>query len=1049
MKCFIIILLLISSVSIAQNNTNIWYFGDGNFIDFNSATPSISVGGVEIATSTSTYCIEGSSSICNATGQLMFYSNGISVWDNTYTLMPNGINLNGDLSNAQVLIIPNPADPDIYYVFYNDFAGNANGFSYSEIDMTLNGGLGDVTINKNIQLHTPSSEHLKAITHCNGTDIWVISHDALGSTYRAYLVTATGVSSTTVTSSVGTSINSIFDGMAYMTCSMDGTKIATNIGNVFDIIDFDNQTGMLCNPVTVNTGGFGGYGIEYSADGTKLYVSDFTLDQYDVSSGNSATILASKINLGVNEPAAVMRGPNDKIYVATGCDWYDQGAGIMYETRKIHVINDPNFSGAACNLQQNLFTTPRECGLGLPTCYYPTQTTNSCGPLLDAEFTSNSSSICIDDCVTFTNLSTGPAVSYEWAFTGGVPANFSGMNPPDICYNATGVFTATLIIEDCAGQTSQFTLDLTVGDCTGPDTDFSANQTTICSGDCIDYTDLTTGTNLNTWTWSFPGANTTSSFDQDPTGICYNIPGSYSVTLEVTDDLGTTSETFIDYITVNACIPPVAQIFAPDTVCVGSCINVQDLSLNNPDTWNWSLIGSQTLASTDQSPQNICFLTEGTFQIDLEVSNAYGVDALSKNIVVINGSSAGQDNSSINCELDDDFELTGLLINPFDLFGYWNFNGNIYNSTSFSPLNSGPGTYEFNYIMETTIAQGIVCYDTAIISIEIGNYPNAGLDGNLILCDNNEITNLITGLNGAPDLGGVWTPSTNAGGSNFTPSIDEPGFYTYIVGGDPICDTDSARTSVTIIDLSNLTITTPEYICLGDEIFQFTTNIDGGQWTGEGIIDSSTGLFSSQGLTPNTYTINYSIETENCSNSVENLIEIHHIPELFLGDDLEWCSNELLELTISDFDVADNLLWYDGSSSNQKIIAFDNINSGTQKIVWAKIENDCGISIDSVVIDIIDCEIYFYVPNAFTPDGNSVNNIFKPSLITEGLNSYMLQIFDRWGNILFESNDVSQGWTGHNSAGNIQDGVYVWKIKFGTSITDYKYQYIGHVTVLK
>jgi gliding motility-associated-like protein len=1049
MKILLVLFLFISSISQAQNNNQVWFFGDGNFIDFNPVTPIISSAGTEVATATSTYCIEGSSSICNATGQLMFYSDGKSVWDNTFTLMPNGINLNGNLSNAQVLIVPNPVNQDIYYVFYNDYAGNANGFSYSEIDMSLNGGLGDVTINKNIQLHTPSSEHLKAITHCNGTDIWIISHDALGSTYRAYLVTATGVSNTAVISSIGTSINTVFEGMAYMTCSKEGTKIATNIGTAFDIIDFDNQTGMLCNPVTVNTGGFGGYGIEYSEDGTKLYVSDFTLDQYDVSSGNSATILASKINLGVNEPAAVMRGPNDKIYVATGCDWYDQGTSTMFETRKIHVINDPNFNGAACNLQQDLFTTPRECGLGLPTCYYPTQNTNTCGPVLNAEFTSNSVSICIDDCVTFTNISTGPSVSYEWTFAGGVPSNFSGMNPPDICYNAAGVFLATLIIEDCAGQTSQFSFDITVDDCTGPNTDISATQTTICSGDCIDYTDLTVGTNLNTWTWSFPGANITNSFDQNPTGICYDIPGSYNVTLEVTDDFGTTTETFVDYIIVNACIAPEAQIFAPDTICVGSCVNMQDLSLNNPDAWNWSFSGSQTLTSTNQNPQNICFLAEGTFQINLEVSNIYGVNALSKNIVVINGSSAGQDNSILNCELDDDFELTDLLINSFDLSGYWNFEDNIYNSTLFSPLNSGPGTYEFNYIMETTIAQGVVCYDTAIISIEIGNYPNAGLDGDLLLCDNNGITNLITGLNGVPDLGGVWTPSTIAGGGDFTPSVDNSGIYTYIVGGDPICDTDSARTSVTIIDLSNLEITTPEFICLGDETYQFTTNIDGGEWTGEGIIDSSTGLFSSQDLTPNTYTINYYIETENCSNSVENFIEFHEVPELFLGDDLEWCSNELLEITISEFDLSDNLIWYDGSSSSQNIITFDNVIVRNQKIVWAKVENDCGISIDSIVIDVIDCDVYFYVPNAFTPDGNSINNTFKPSLIAENLNFYTLHIYDRWGNVLFTSNNISQGWTGSNNGEIVKDGVYVWEVIFGTSISSYKYEYKGHVTVIK
>ena len=108
------------------------------------------------------------------------------------------------------------------------------------------------------------------------------------------------------------------------------------------------------------------------------------------------------------------------------------------------MINDPNNVGAGANLQTNVYVTPRECGLGLSTCYYPTQTTNTCGPVLTADATVSNANICVDDCIDYTDLSVGPIVTYDWVFAGGVPSTFSGMNPPSVCYPTIGNYTTTL-----------------------------------------------------------------------------------------------------------------------------------------------------------------------------------------------------------------------------------------------------------------------------------------------------------------------------------------------------------------------------------------------------------------------------------------------------------------------------------------------------------------------------------------------------------------------------------------------------------------------------
>jgi PKD repeat protein len=84
--------------------------------------------------------------------------------------------------------------------------------------------------------------------------------------------------------------------------------------------------------------------------------------------------------------------------------------------------------------------------------------------------------------------------------------------------------------------------------------DFTASQTSICENECVDFTDLSSY--ADTWQWSFPGANTTSSTDQHPANICYSVPGTYEVELLVTNSYGGNALTLTNYITVYA-NPPV------------------------------------------------------------------------------------------------------------------------------------------------------------------------------------------------------------------------------------------------------------------------------------------------------------------------------------------------------------------------------------------------------------------------------------------------------------------------------------------------------------
>jgi len=95
-------------------------------------------------------------------------------------------------------------------------------------------------------------------------------------------------------------------------------------------------------------------------------------------------------------------------------------------------------------------------------------------------------------------------------------------------------------------------------------------------------------------------------------------------------------------------------------------------------------------------------------------------------------------------------------------------------------------------------------------------------------------------------------------------------------------------------------------------------------------------------------------------------------------------------------------------------------------------------------------ELIFWVPNAFTPDQDQYNEVFQP-VFTSGFDiyDYNLLIFNRWGEVLFESNNALVGWDGTYGGQTVKDGVYVWKIEFKDKYTDEIYTRTGHVTLIK
>ncbi len=348
MKYILFLLFLsLSFFGYSQKEANIWYFGNNAGLDFGSGNPIPLTDG-QLST------VEGCSSFSDSSGNLLFYSDGITVYNKNHQIMQNGNNLGGNPSSSQSgLIVPSPANNNLFYLFTvgTNAVGNSGpqnaGFKYYTIDMTANSGLGKVNngfVDLSGSLSSAWSEKVTAVQGDGCNSIWVIS--VVNNSFYSFLIDANGVSTIPVISTV--SLNPGGDVRGYLKVSPDATKIvAASMNAGTFLFDFDNITGIVSNGNQLNINGENGYGVEFSLNSKVLYIStgDFqsntkeNLYQFNLNLGTFNTINSSRylVKSYVNTRGAIQLAPNGKIY------WTSDNS------LNISVINNPENLGLACN----------------------------------------------------------------------------------------------------------------------------------------------------------------------------------------------------------------------------------------------------------------------------------------------------------------------------------------------------------------------------------------------------------------------------------------------------------------------------------------------------------------------------------------------------------------------------------------------------------------------------------------------------------------------------------------------------------------------------
>lgn len=341
----------------AQGEANIWYFGGNAGLNFNTNPPT-PLFDLPII---NTFSTEGCSTISDSNGNMLFYTNGEKVWNRIFQVMSNGDNLAGHNSSTQSsAIIPYPGTYNFnenrfdkyFLVTLDDYtvqAPNAEdkGVRYSEIDMSLDNGLGVVTQNKNIHLFgTTTTEKVCVVPHSNGCDFWVICKVVDSNEFYSYHISINGFNTTPIISTTSFFVDARPGQMKVSPNHKLLSFVVSTSSDYFGfyVFNFDNTTGLISEKFSDTSSNENHYGTEFSPDSKVLYkCSGNKIFQYDASSTTNNEFVASKTTIisSTTGLLSMQLAPDGKIYIARPI--------ISSPMGRIGVINNPNMLGLNCN----------------------------------------------------------------------------------------------------------------------------------------------------------------------------------------------------------------------------------------------------------------------------------------------------------------------------------------------------------------------------------------------------------------------------------------------------------------------------------------------------------------------------------------------------------------------------------------------------------------------------------------------------------------------------------------------------------------------------
>jgi gliding motility-associated-like protein len=337
------------------------------------------------------------------------------------------------------------------------------------------------------------------------------------------------------------------------------------------------------------------------------------------------------------------------------------------------------------------------------------------------------------------------------------------------------------------------------------------------------------------------------------------------------------------------------------------------------------------------------------------------------------------------------------------------------------------------------------CSGTTTSVVTVNTPDNVSVNGAALIC-NGQSTTLTASGSGSY----AWSPATGLSaitGGSVTCSATSTTQYTVTETTSGCSGTD---TLTVVVKNSDPVSVNNAVICKG----QFATLVASG--SGSYIWSPSTGLSATTGssvtcsaTSTTIYTVTETVS--GCSGSATSTVTVAE-DNVYITASPNPALVENTQIAFASNETNGTFTWYfgdgSGSSDAAPLHMYDQVDSTYLVTLYHISPEGCK---DTAHLKIIILPgISFYVPNAFTPDGDEFNNTFNP-VLSEGIDpySYHLTIFDRWGETLFESLDIETGWDGTYYGKLVKEGVYAWKITFTNSLNAESFERHGSVTLLR
>ncbi len=691
---------------------------------------------------------------------------------------------------------------------------------------------------------------------------------------------------------------------------------------------------------------------------------------------------------------------------------------------------------------------------------------------------------CAGNASRFTNTSVDLSAStityFKWQFT---PNDvIEGIPSPQFVFPSKGVYDVTLIVGNNGNPACFDTLSRQIEIFENLNVEIAVEDT-VCSLDSFSVGIGSLVCNLGkvSYNWT-PYSVFNDSSLRSPTA---SLSSSSWIKVEIIDSLGNRARDSVFIFVNGTCCRSFAKFeIEPPVVCPGDSFAFINKSVAKPSAiFTWIFGSSASLTSyTGKFAPNVIYPNPGTYEVKLVVQDFCGTDTFELKAYVLKNPITLMGPDSVLC-FADSIEVGETFLSS--LAYTWHPGIDFSDSISAQPK-VWVGENKKVYLDVYDFWTG--CSNTDSLSLKIENLDTLKYRMDSVVCAPNGV--LIDYLHAGVDV--LWDDLDTSRLRNLTQS----GTYRVEISRN-YCSTLDTHVIQSVGP--NVTMTGPDFLCKEDSglyfINQFYSNIawsngaSGDTFTyynGEGVlavlVSEGTCTYEDSILvermnTPpditgddafcegdslylefqnNGYTVNWndgsstnsiwakssgwysvSIEKQNCILNDSIYITELYPPALNLGIDQSLCQGDTFTVNVI-HQLGDSLYWGDGSGDSIKWI----IDPGMYVL---EVSNVCGTALDSIEVYFKDCSCVSYIPNVFTPNGDGKNDFFGPSYCE--ITNFKMIIFDRWGEILFETDDILNLWDGTYRGVPVPEGVFGYLIQYN-SVTGRGVAAKGNVTVL-